>query len=98
ALFAHFSIEPAASVQAAALAGKRESPVAEAAPHEILFEAREISDSADAAIVQSFLGHLAHSRDFAHFERREKIRLCTGNHPQNSVRLRLIRCHFRNES
>ena len=97
-LVAHLSIEPAARVFAASLAGKRQSPLAKAFFKKSFIEAGEIADPVDPQRMQILLHHLAHARDVAHVERRKKLCFLPGDDPEHTMRLRLGGRNFGDEA
>src|SRR5437016_11866144 len=86
----NLAVEPAARVRAARFSRQRQAPFPEALFEKRFVEPREVSDLADATLMQVALGDLAHSRDLTYVKGRQEASLAAQWNPQNAMRLSLI--------
>src|SRR6266540_3298818 len=89
-LLAKGRVEPSARVKTERFAGQRQSPLAELALEKCPVQGGQVTNLANAELVQILFGYLADARDFSHIERREKTRLLARQHPEHTIRLGLV--------
>src|SRR5581483_322196 len=98
AVFSDLRVVPTAGILAPRFPCESQAPLAKALLEEVFVKTSEVPHLVNSERVQILFGNLAHTGHLAHIEGSQKLRLLPRNHPQNAVRLGLIRTDLRDQS